>query len=213
MTKICQTDPLRPDPGAIAAAAAAIRDGGVVVIPTRHLYGLAVDALNVQAIQRVFAMKRRPAVKPLLILLPSRAKLVDLVDTIPEAARRLMDHFWPGRLTLVFKAADMFPALLTGGTGKIGIRLPAHPVCRSLLALQPHPITATSANLSGEKGCHRIADMPSALTAAADLIVDAGPLPPGAGSTVVDVTAAPPRILREGSLGADRIAAVLAGTP
>ncbi len=213
MTRIWPTDPRRPDPEAIAAAAAAIRDGGVVVIPTRHLYGLAADALNAEAIQRVFAMKGRPADKPLLILAPSRLAIENHAASIPAAARRLMDRFWPGRLTLVFKATEVLPALLTGGSGKIGIRLPAHPVCQSLLALRPHPITATSANLSGETGCHRIADLPSDLVAAADLILDAGPLPPGPGSTVVDITVSPPRILREGSLGADRILAALAEAP
>jgi L-threonylcarbamoyladenylate synthase len=213
LTRIWPTDPLQPDSEAIAAAAAVIQDGGVVVIPTRHLYGLAADALNVEAIQRVFAIKRRPATKPLLILEPSRLAIEKHVSSIPAAARRLMDRFWPGRLTLVFEAADALPAVLTGGTGKIGIRLPAHPVCRALLDRRPRPVTATSANISGQKGCHRIADMPSALKTAVDLIIDAGPLAPGPGSTVVDVTAVPARILREGSLGADRIAAALAETP
>ena len=185
----------------------------MVIIPTRHLYGLAADALDAAAIQRVFAMKGRPADKPLLILTPSRSAIANHVSSIPAAARRLMDRFWPGRLTLVMEAADVLPDALTGGTGKIGIRLPAHPVCQSLLAMRPRPITATSANLSGEKGCHRIADLPSDLVAAADLILDAGPLPPGSGSTVVDITLSPPRILREGSLRSDRIVAALAEAP
>ncbi len=181
----------------------------MVVIPTRHLYGLAVDALNAAAVRNVFVVKGRPADKPLLILVATRAAVARHVTSIPEAARRLMDRFWPGRLTLVFEAADVFPAVLTGGSGKIGIRQPAHQVCRLLLEKLPHPVTATSANRSGRPGCHRIADLPTDLLAAVDLILDAGPLPPGPGSTVVDVTTTPPRILRPGTLGEARIARTL----
>lgn len=206
MSSIRDIDPQQPDPGVITAAAEIVEDGGVVVVPTRHLYGLAVDALNTEALRRVFAIKRRPADKPLLIMVKSRAELADQVDTIPDSARRLMDCFWPGRLTLVFASAGVFPAVLTGGTGKIGIRLPAHPVCRALLKRLPNPMTATSANLSGQQGCHRVADMAPGLLDAVDLVLDAGPLPAGPGSTVVDVTRSPPLILRAGALDADQIA-------
>jgi L-threonylcarbamoyladenylate synthase len=206
LSEIRSIDPRQPDPGVVAAAAEIIRAGGVVVIPTRHLYGLAVDALNAEALARVYTIKGRPAAKPLLILVKSRDDLPALVNAISDDARRLMDRFWPGRLTLVFEACDLFPSVLTGGTGKVGIRLPAHPVCRSLLEKLPHPITATSANLSGQKGCHRIGAMAPELQAAVDLILDAGSLPPGPGSTVVDVTRSPPRVLRAGVIGADRIA-------
>ncbi len=198
-------DPQRPDPDLIAAAAETIRDGGMVVIPTRHLYGLAVDALNAAAVQKVFAVKGRPSDKPLLILVKSRAAVSAQVASIPPAARRLMDRFWPGRLTIVFQASDVLPAGLTGGSGKIGIRLPAHPVCRALVQQLPIPVTATSANLSGQGGCHRIEDLAPSLLEAVDMVLDAGPLPPGPGSTVVDATQTPPLILRSGSLDADRI--------
>ena len=209
MTNIRPIDPRQPDPEVITAAADTIMGGGMVVIPTRHLYGLAVDALNPTAVRKVFAVKGRPADKPLLILVKSRSAIAHHVASIPEAACRLMDRFWPGRLTLVFEAADVLPAALTGGSGKIGIRRPAHPVCWALLDRLPHPVTATSANLSGQGGCHSIKDLAPALQAAADMILDAGPLPPGPGSTVVDVTQTPPLILRSGSLDADRVADAL----
>ncbi len=182
-----------------------------MVIPTRHLYGLAADALNTEALGRVFAIKNRPADKPLLILVRSPADLPGQVRAIPDAARRLMERFWPGRLTLVFEARNVFSAVLTGGTGKVGIRLPGHPVCQALVNKLPHPITATSANLSGLRGCHRIADLPNQMRSAVDLMLDAGPLPPGPGSTVVDVTRSPPRVLRQGVLDAAQIADALAG--
>lgn len=211
MSKIIKIEPRRPDLEIISTAAEIIQNGGVVVIPTRHLYGLATDALNTNALKRVFAIKGRPAEKPLLILIRSSADLPGQVRTIPTAARRLMQSFWPGRLTLVFEARDVFPAELTGGTGKVGIRLPAHPVCQALVNYLPNPITATSANFSGQKGCHRIRDLPNRMRAAVDLILDAGPLPPGPGSTVVDVTLSPPTVLRQGVLGEAQIADVLAG--
>jgi L-threonylcarbamoyladenylate synthase len=210
LTRTIGIDPRQPDREAVAAAADVIRAGGVVVIPTRHLYGLAADALNAEALARVFAIKGRPADKPLLILVKSRDALPALVKSVSADACRLMDRFWPGRLTLVFAARDLFPPVLTGGRGKVGIRLPAHPVDRALLDLLPHPVTATSANLSGRAGCHRIGDLAPALRQAVDLILDAGPLPPGPGSSVVDVTVTPPEILREGQLRAAQIEAALA---
>jgi L-threonylcarbamoyladenylate synthase len=209
LSRILAIDPQQPDPRVITEAAETIINGGMVVIPTRHLYGLAVDALNAVAVQKVFAVKGRPADKPLLILVESRAAVARYATAIPEAAHRLMDRFWPGRLTLVFDAADGLPAALTGGSGKIGIRWPAHQVCSSLLERLPHPLTATSANRSGQPGCHRIADLPDGLLTAVDLVLDAGPLPPGAGSSVVDITASPPLVLRSGALDAAHIADAL----
>ncbi len=210
MSKVLKTDPRQPDPEAVEAAADVIRAGGVVVVPTRNLDGLAADALNDKALVRVFDIKGRPADKPLLILVKSRVDLPVYVRSVPDAARRLMKRFWPGRLTLVFEAREVFPAVLTGGSGKVGIRLPAHPVCRALLDVLPHPVTATSANLSGRAGCHRIEDLDSALEAAVDLVLDAGPLTPGPGSSVVDVAVSPPRILRAGAVDEQKIAQALA---
>lgn len=209
MSKILQIDPQQPDPGIIAAAAETIKVGGVVVIPTRHLYGLAVDAMDTEALKRVFAIKARPRTNPLLVLVKSRADLPRQVRRIPKSAQRLMDRFWPGRLTLVFEARDVLPEVLTGSRGTVGIRLSGNPVCQALLNMLPHPVTATSANRSGEEGCHRVTELPIDLQTAVDLILDAGPLPPGPGSTVVDVTRIPPRVLREGVLGEDQIAHAL----
>jgi L-threonylcarbamoyladenylate synthase len=210
LTRTFGIDPRQPDREAVAAAADVIREGGVVVIPTRHLYGLAADALNPAALARVYAIKGRPADKPLLILVKSRSDLPALVKTVPEEARRLMDRFWPGRLTLVFVAREVLPSVLTGGTGKVGIRRPAHPVGRALLDRLSRPVTATSANLSEQAGCHRLDALAPALWSAVDLVLDAGPLPPGPGSSVVDVTVPPPRVLREGQLTTAQIEAVLA---
>jgi L-threonylcarbamoyladenylate synthase len=116
-----------------------------------------------------------------------------------------MTAFWPGKLTLVFRASSSILPGLTAGTGKIGIRLPVYPVARILVLAAGRPITATSANISGQIGCSQIADIDPAVAAAVDLILDAGPLKGGAGSTILDVSEDPPVILREGSIPRSRI--------
>lgn len=187
-------------------AARLIAAGGVVGFPTRCLYGLGADALNPVAIDRIFAIKRRCRKRPILVLIAHRRELAPLVQDIPDSALRLMQRFWPGQVTLVFAARGGLPPGLTAGSGRIGVRLAAHPVARALLSLLHRPLTATSANLSGHPGVARIESLDRKLTARLDLILDAGPLAGGAGSTVVDVTLQPPRILRQGCVAARLVA-------
>ena len=191
-------------------AARAISSGGLVVFPTSGLYGLAADALNAAAVDKVFAVKGRSPDKPVLLLIRGVDDLQHLVAAIPPAAVQLMDAIWPGGLTLVFHAAtSVFPAL-TAGSGKIGIRLPAHPVARALVEAVGRPITGTSANVSGRPGCSRVAALDAAIVDAVDMTLDAGVLAGGVGSTVVDVTRQQPVILRSGAVSDDVIRQVLA---
>ena len=191
-------------------AARAILSGGLVVFPTSGLYGLAADALNAAAVENIFAAKGRSPNKPVLILIRHVDDLPQLVTTVPPAAVQLMDAIWPGGLTLVFPAAAAVFPTLTAGSGKIGIRLPAHPVARGLVAAVGGPITGTSANVSGRPGCSRITDLDTAIADFADVTLDAGDLAGGVGSTVVDVTREPPVILRSGAVPDDVIWNVLA---
>lgn len=200
-------DPRVPDAFAIKQAAAIIRNGGVVVYPTSLLYGLGVDATNHGAVSRVFSIKRRMATNPVSILINREEDLTDIVMAVPDAAKRIMDRLWPGKITLVFFASENLPENLTAKTGKIGIRLPLHPVAKMLVDAAGTPVTATSVNLAGDPACDRIDQMPEAINRAVDLILDAGPLPGGVGSTVVDVTVCPPRILREGAVSAEKVLA------
>lgn len=179
-----------------------LREGGLVVVPTRHLYGLGVDALNPQAVARVFAVKQRPLHQPLLVLVASQGDVWNYARGIDDRATALMDAFWPGKLTIVLEARSILPMGLTGGTGRIGIRLSGHPLCQRIVQDLPGPLTATSANLSGQPGCNRIEDLHPAIAAAADFILDAGPLQPGIGSTVVDIRPTKVHILREGAVAA-----------
>jgi L-threonylcarbamoyladenylate synthase len=197
---VCPVDPAAPDSALIGRAAELINAGGLVVFPTRALYGIGTDIYLPDAVSRVFKVKHRNTDKPISVLIRSESQLNDLAAEVPETARRLMDRFWPGFITLVFAAKPDVPSALTGNSGKIGVRMPAHPVAAALLAALPHPITGTSANLSGQPGCTQIGDLSPDIGKEAAMILDAGPLAGGAGSTVVDVSFTPPTVLREGGL-------------
>jgi len=186
-----------------------IQAGGVVVFPTRNLYGLAADAFNPRAVQRIFRIKRRRPDKPLLVLIKSRETVTMLADAVPAAASILMDFFWPGKITIVIPAGPSIHSTLTGGTGKIGLRIPGHPVAAALVKAVDHPVTGTSANISGNDGCSTVADLDPEIAKAADLILDAGRLTPGRGSTVVDACKDGVRILREGAISRTELQTVL----
>ena len=207
--KIHPIDPHNPRADLIDAAVRILERGGVIAFPTGSLYGLGADALNAVAVDRVFAIKMRAPDKPLLILIPDRKVVFDLAAEVPPAAKRLMDRFWPGQVTIVFKALPGLPANLTAGTGRIGIRLPGHPVARALVATFGRPITGTSANLSGQGGCHHVDELDAMLIEQLDLVLDAGPLKEGIGSTVVDITGAEPIVIREGVVSKQAILEVV----
>jgi len=190
---------------AIEKAVAVLHRGGLVAYPTRCLYGLGADAFNGDAVGRVYRVKQRPTDKPLSILIPDRQSLEQWVAEVPPVALRLMERFWPGRVTFVFRANKTLPAGLLGGTGRIGIRLPAHSVARALVSAFGRPVTATSANLSGTPGSVSVSDMAPEVVRQIDLILDAGRLQGGTGSTVVDLTGDRPVVLREGVVPAAEI--------
>ena len=203
--KIIQADPLLPKDDHIVATSQIIKNGGVIVFPTQYLYGLGANALNAKAVDRVFEIKQRSYLKPLLVLIPHRKDLKKLVQHISLAAEHIMNCFWPGAVTFIFKAKDTLPANLLADTDNVGIRMPQHPVALALSKAAGCPLTATSANVAGELGCSSISDMDPRISNKVDLILDAGPLKGGIGSTVVDVTVDPPKILREGAIAAKDI--------
>lgn len=199
-TKISKIDPGDFSLDPIREAVRVVRTGGVVAYPTTCLYGLGADAFNPRAIEKVFRIKKRPLDKPLSILIKDRASIVSLVREILPVAQAVMDQFWPGEVTAVFEAGDGLPEALTAGTGKIGIRVPAHPVAAALLDVLDCPLTATSANITGRTSCSNIADLDPRIKAGVDLVLDAGSLRGGIGTTVIDVSVDPPRVLREGAI-------------
>ena len=195
--------------GATSQAAGVILSGGMVAIPTESFYGLAVDAANEKAIKRLLHVKKRRETHPILILIASTDVLEGLVKDMPRIAWKLIDAFWPGGLTLVFKAGPRVSPLLTGGTDKIGIRLSSHPVPTQLARAAGVPITGTSANISGQPPCKDADDVLISLGGQIDLILDGGKTAGGKGSTVLDVTVEPPVILREGMVAQDLLASFL----
>ena len=197
---VITVDPLEPQGDLMARACEIIRKGGVVIFPAKCLYGIAADALSPEAVDRVFEVKRRPRNNPILVLVNGKQDLERLVKRVPETAVALMDRFWPGDVTIVFEAVDDLPGVLTAHTGKIGIRMPHHPVARALIKRLGTPITGTSANISGARGISRVQDLAPDLVSRVDMVLDAGQLKGGKGSTVVDVTGDKVRVLREGEV-------------
>lgn len=207
--KIIQLYSEQFDPDTLNEAAQGIQGGQSVIFPTSGLYGLGVDAANKEAVGQIFQIKKRAAVKPILLLIHDPTALDEIVATIPPMAQKLMDHFWPGDLTLVFPAKGSVLESLTAGTGKIGVRQTAHPVARTLIEKVGRPITGTSANFSGSPGYTSVEDMPPELISAVDWVINVGPLAGGVGSTVVDITVMPPRVLREGRISTEMVQTVL----
>jgi len=189
----------------VTEAAQAILDGGVIVYPTETIYGLGANALEPQIVERVYDIKERKKSNPILVLIPDRSALDELALGIPEVAEKLMSKFWPGALTIVFKAAPIVSRTLTAGSGKLGIRLSSDEFCRDLLSICKIPITSTSANLSGEPNPNSIGMINRRVLEAVDLIVDAGDLVSQTPSTVVDVTKGKVELVREGAIAYEKI--------
>ncbi|MEN8141228.1 MAG: L-threonylcarbamoyladenylate synthase [Thermodesulfobacteriota bacterium] len=185
-------------------AAAIIRGGGIVALPTETYYGLAVDPFNEAALARLFALKQRPAAKPLLTLIPKLSDLDRLVTHVPAPLQPLL-ALWPAPLTLVCPALPSLSTLLTGGTGTVGVRLSPHPVVGQFLDLLGQPVTATSANISGQPPACTAAQVAEQFGDKLDLIVDGGATPGGLGSTVVGCRADEIIIIRAGVLPASAL--------
>ena len=189
---------LKADMAGIRHVSQVLLQGGVAAFPTETFYGLGADARNEEALQKIFQIKGREENKPLLLLIGDRDWLSGLVRNIPPLAGRLMEKFWPGPLTLVFEASPRVSALLTGGTGTVGVRLSPHPVAQALIQAVGRAITATSANLSGQPSASIAAEVFRALGNRVDAILDGGQTAGGLGSTVLDVSSPSPRIIRTG---------------
>jgi L-threonylcarbamoyladenylate synthase len=205
MTPCLKIDPEKPDAEKLAEAIRILREGGVVAFPTETFYGLGADARNEAAVEKIFRIKGRDFRNPLPLIVANENDLIPLVEEIPAAARMLMKAFWPGPLTLVFRASSSVLPRLTAGTGKIGIRVSSHPVARLLAEGLGGPLTATSANLSGGAECISAEAVMDALGDLLDAVIDGGATPGGKGSTILDVTVSPPRILREGAISGNLI--------
>lgn len=210
MPVIIKINPENPEPEKIDEAVAILRSGRVIGFPTETFYGLGADARNEAAIEKIFAVKGRDFNNPILVVIGDREHMDSFAQEIPAEAQTLMDRFWPGPLTIVFRAAPSVSPKLTAGSGKIGIRLTSHPVAMAISKRLGGPVTATSANLSGAPECSTAAEVLSQLEGKIDGIVDGGITPGGKGSTIVDATVSPVNVLREGVIPAALIQETLA---
>jgi len=189
-----------PTPQNIQAAADALLDGQLVVIPTETVYGLAADAGNLAAVQAVFAAKGRPADNPLIVHIGSNEWMEDLAVEVPAVARTLAERFWPGPLTLVLKKKALVLPEVTGGLDTVAVRMPAHPVALELIRSAGIPLAAPSANQFTNLSPTRAQNVDPEIAARAEMVLDGGPCEVGLESTVVDCTTDPIRILRPGRI-------------
>jgi len=193
----------------IRRAGAIIKEGGTVAFPTETVYGLGADAWNPDAVKKIFEAKARPPDNPLIVHISSKEQLHDLVEDIPERAFDLMDVFWPGPLTMIFKRNEIVPDIITAGLDTIAVRMPDNPIALLLIEEAGTPIAAPSANRSGmpspTTAQHVIADLDGRI----DAVIDGGYAEIGVESTVVDMTSDIPVILRPGGIGIAEIRNVI----
>jgi L-threonylcarbamoyladenylate synthase len=202
-------DPQAPQRDAIEEAATWIRGGGVIAIPTDTLYGLAADPFNRAAVARVFDVKGRDADRALPLVAADVAQVVHDIGPLTAAAERLVARFWPGPLTLILPAPLRLADAVTGGTDRVGVRVPANPVTRSVCAAVGYPVTATSANISGQPPTADPDVVEQTLGDRLDYLLDTGSTPGGLPSTIVDVSGPAPRLVRAGAISWDAITACL----
>ena len=187
-----------------------LRAGGIVALPTDTVYGLVAVAADRAAVERVYEVKARDPKQPLPFLVAS-VEQAELIAEVNDVARRLMQRFWPGALTIVLRKRQAYETRAAAGGDTVGVRVPADPALREL-ASQAGPLTGTSANIAGRDECHTAADVRAQLGDAVDLIVEAPIDATGRPSTVVDCTEpGRVRVLREGAVGRDALREALAG--
>ncbi|MCI8650638.1 MAG: threonylcarbamoyl-AMP synthase [Anaerotruncus sp.] len=202
-TKLLQT-------GQLAQAAALLRAGKLVAIPTETVYGLAADALNPAAAAAIYAAKGRPSDNPLIVHVASVEEIPLLVRELPDALYRLAEAYWPGPMTVVLPKSERVPDETSGGLDTVAIRIPAHPVARELIRLAGTPLAAPSANLSGKPSPTCAQHCINDLSGRVDAILDGGPCGVGVESTVLTLCTNPPRILRPGAVTLEMLRKVLA---
>lgn len=189
-------------------AAELLRQGGTVIFPTETVYGLGANALDAQAAEKIFAAKGRPADNPLIVHIAERSALEGVAASVPDRAKRLMDAFWPGPLTLILPRAAQVPKAVTGGLDTVAVRMPSQPVARRLLALAGVPVAAPSANLSGKPSPTSFRHVREDMDGRVDAVIDGGDCAVGVESTVLDLTGERPVLFRPGGVTLEQIEAV-----
>ena len=203
------TERIVADSAGIARAARVILAGGVVAMPTDTFYGLAANPFRADAVARVFEAKGRQRERALPLVAADLEQVTARLGELTSSARALADRFWPGPLTLLLAAPPALAPDVSGGTGHVGVRVPAHEVARALCRACGVPLTATSANISGDPASADPDIIARTLGDRIELLLDAGPAPGGLASTIVDATGETPRLVRAGAVSWNEVLACL----
>ncbi len=207
-TQQLSIDPTHPEPEGIAEAASLLRSGGLVAFPTETVYGLGANALDGQALGRIFVAKKRPKSDPIIAHIADLEQLKTLAVDIPDLAWVLAKKFWPGPLTLILRRAPEVPEIIAEGRDTIAVRMPAHPVARALLRAAQVPVGAPSANTFTRPSATTAAHVLQDLDGRIDMVLDGGPSTIGLESTVVDLSQTVPEVLRPGGIPLEALQAV-----
>ena len=210
-TDLIEIDPERPSMLAIERAAAAVRRGEVVAIPTDALYTLVADPLNLHAVGRVFAAKGRESIRSLPLLVSDIVMAEELASEVSARFYLLARRFWPGPLTIIAPASSRVPLKVTGNTGRLALRQSQSKVANALLERLSQPLIATSANLSGQPTCTSGIEVFGVMDGSVDLVLDGGTVA-GTGATTIDVTEVLWKVIKEGAIAEKEIAEVLNGS-
>lgn len=193
----------------IISASELLKSGALVAIPTETVYGLAGNGLNEESILKIFEAKNRPFFDPLILHIADTAQLNDLVESVPDIAKKLIREFWPGPLTLVLKKKPVVPDLITSGMETVAIRMPSHPTAIELLKTLSFPLAAPSANPFGYISPTTAEHVLAQLSGKIPMILDGGPCAVGVESTIIDCSADQPIILRKGGIAAEQIEKII----
>ncbi len=208
-TRVIKVDPLSPEEWSLKEAAEVIRRGGLVVFPTETVYGLGANALDREAVIKIFEAKNRPMDNPLIVHVCELDEFEMLARSLPEEAYRIAEKLWPGPVTLVVWRSEVVPSEVTAGLPKVAIRMPSHPVASNLIRHSGVPIAAPSANLAGRPSPTTAQHVIQDLYGRVDLIIDGGETLLGVESTIIDLTAKPPELLRPGPIPVEDLERVL----
>lgn len=208
-TKIIKITEDSIDDSLLMEAAKVLREGGLVAFPTETVYGLGANALNEEAAKKIYEAKGRPSDNPLIAHIAEFSALNGLVAEVPESGKKLMEAFWPGPLTIIFKKSGAVPYGTTGGLDTVAVRMPAHPVAARLIRLAGVPVAAPSANTSGRPSPTTAGHVAEDMMGRIDMIVDGGEVGIGVESTIVDVSEEIPTVLRPGAVTLEMLSGVI----
>ena len=196
--RILKLDSERPDETALIEVAEIVMSGGVIGYPTDTLYGLGCSLFDVSAVEMVARLKRRDPSLAVISLIPDSTQVYGLASDVSEVAERLMARFWPGPLSLIFRASPVIPRAVRGAGDTIALRVPRDTLCERMLARIGGPVVSSSANLTGQRPAETAEEVAQIFGNQLDLVVDGGPRRGNVPSTLVDVTGPRPRLLRRG---------------